>query len=153
MSSKVCDIVIKELTPVIDALGYELVDAEYAKKVNGMNLTLFIFKPDGITITDCEKVHRTVDPLLDEINPTNDSPYILNVSSLGLDRPFKTQRDYERYMGKDIVIKLYVPIDKNKQFVGELKAVDDKEVTILVKGQPMTIQKEKIAVAEPHINF
>lgn len=153
MSSKVCDIVIKELTPVIEELGYELVDVEYAKKVNGMNLTLFIFKTDGITINDCEKVHRTVDPLLDEINPTNDNPYVLNVSSLGLDRPFKTQRDYERYMGKDIVIKLYVPIEKNKQFIGQLQSVDNKEIIILIKDKPMTIQKEKIAVAEPHINF
>ena len=79
MAGKVETICNEKIRPVIEELGYELVDIEYSKKVDGMNLDFIIDSPNGILIEDCEKVHRAIDELLDEVNPTDDAPYILNV--------------------------------------------------------------------------
>ena len=96
MAGKVKSICEENLTQIIEDLGYELVEIEYIKKADGMNLTFYIDNTDGIKIEDCEKVSRTIDPILEELNPTDDVPYILNVSSPGLDRPIKTDRDLQR---------------------------------------------------------
>lgn len=155
MPSKVSEIVEKALSGVIESFGIELADVEYTKKQNGMNLTLYIARPDAspITIDDCEKVHRTVDPILDELDPTNGASYILNVSSLGLDRSFKNTRDYLRYLHKIIEVKLYTPINKCKSFVGELVAVDEDNITLLFNKEHITLPRKTIAVAQPHITF
>lgn len=85
------------LTSKIEAMGYEVVEIEYSKKVDGMNLTFVIDCNNHlITLDDCEKVHRFLDEELDKLNPTNDAPYILNVESVGLDRPIKTEKDFLR---------------------------------------------------------
>ena len=120
MAGKVVTIVEEKLEPIVTELGYELCEVEYAKKPNGMNLTIFISHPDGIKIEDCEKVHRTIDPILDEIDPTNGAPYTLNVSSLGLDRPIKTDKDFLRNIGKMVTIKLFANKNGKKEFVGKL---------------------------------
>ena len=88
------------VAPIAESFGLEVVEVEYAKKHDGMNLTVFIDKEGGITINDCETLHRAIDEPLDQLNPTDDQPYILNVSSLGLDRPLTTQRDFIRNKGK-----------------------------------------------------
>ena len=80
--------------PFADELGLEIVEVEYVRKHNGMNLTFFIDKEGGVTIDDCEKLHRAIDEPLDILDPTNGASYILNVSSLGIDRPLKTERDF-----------------------------------------------------------
>ena len=90
------------LTPIIENLGFEIVDVEYVKRADGMNLTIYIDISRGVTIDDCETVHNAVNPVIDELNPTQDQPYIFNISSPGLDRPFKTQRDFERNYGKEV---------------------------------------------------
>ena len=82
--------------PFADELGLEIVEVEYVRKHNGMNLTFFIDKEGGVTIDDCEKLHRAIDEPLDILDPTNGASYILNVSSLGIDRPLKTERDFAR---------------------------------------------------------
>lgn len=81
----------EKLTPIILNLGYELVDVEYSKKHSGSSLTVYIASATGISLDDCEKVHRAIDPILDELNPTGEEPYTLNVSSPGLDRPLVKQ--------------------------------------------------------------
>ncbi len=153
MASQVCQKVIELISPILDGLGIELADIEYVKKNNGMNLTVFITKPDGIMVEDCERVHRAINDPLDELDPTNGSPYILNVSSLGLDRPFKTMRDYERNIGKEVDIKLYTPIDGKKLYVGILQSINNEELILNVLGKDIIIKKDKIAVTTPHINF
>ncbi|MBO7508237.1 MAG: hypothetical protein J6T39_01155 [Clostridia bacterium] len=90
MAKKSVSEIVEEMAkPIVDNLGYELVEVKYSKGYSGMELTLFIHSPNGITLDDCEKVSKAIDEPLDELNPTKDEPYSLNVSSLGLDRPIK----------------------------------------------------------------
>ena len=103
MENTVAEKTRQALTPVIERLGFEVVDVEYVKKSDGMNLTVYIYIPRGVTIDDCETVHNAVNPVIDELNPTDDKPYIFNISSPGLDRPFKAQRDFERKDRKSVV--------------------------------------------------
>ena len=104
------------VAPIAESFGLEVVEVEYAKKHDGMNLTVFIDKEGGITINDCEMLHRAIDEPLDQLNPTDDQPYILNVSSLGLDRPLTTQRDFIRNKGKEIEVNT---LDKLYDFIKE----------------------------------
>ncbi len=151
-SNKVKDICSEKLTPIIEGLGYELVEVFYGKQLDGMNLIFFIDSPNGITIEDCEKVHRTIDPILDEINPTNDAHYILSVSSVGLDRPIKTDRDFNKNMGKEIEITLFAKQDGKKVFKGILKAFDENSIVIESEGV-QTFDRKKVAHVAPVINF
>lgn len=150
---KVVTIVEETITPIIVNLGYDLVDVEYVKQVDGYHLIVTIDKAGGVGIDDCETVHRAIDQVLDDVNPTNDSPYVLQVSSCGLDRPLKKPSDYNRNLNKEIRIKLYAP-NKNgqKEIVGVLVSFNEKTVTINGK-ESVTIDKEKIALAEPVIKF
>ena len=90
---------------IVSELGYVLVDMEYKKQVGGMVLELFIDSEKGITLDDCEKVSRALDEPLDELNPTNDESYTLNVSSLGLDRPLTTEYQFNKYQDKEVEVK------------------------------------------------
>jgi len=152
MAAKVKDICTEKLQPVIEDLGYELVEVFYGKMLDGMNLIFYIDSEKGITIDDCEKVHRAIDPILDELNPTNDAHYILSVSSLGIDRPLKTPRDFEKNMGKEIEITLFSKINGKKVFKGNLIAYDNNSVTIENNGT-LTFEKSKVAHIAPVINF
>ena len=128
--AKTVEIVEEKICPIIENLGYEVVEVEFAKKIDGMNLTFYIDSPNGITLDDCEKVHKAIDEPLDEINPTGDVKYILNVSSCGLDRPLKTNKDFQRNLGKEVDLKLYKAINKQKEFTGKLVGFTDETITI-----------------------
>ena len=116
-------------------------------------LTIFIDIPSGVSLDDCEKVHYAVDPLLDELDPTAGKPYILNVSSPGLDRPFKKQRDYERNYGKEVEIKLYAPLKGKKVYEGVLVARDENSLTLNLGKEEIKIENNKIAIARPLVKF
>lgn len=142
------------LAPVIEKEGYELVDIEFEKKYGQDNLTVFIDKvPDGVSLDDCEKVHYAVDPVIDEVNPTDDAPYVLNISSPGLDRPFKTQRDFERNYGKEVEIKLYAPIKGKKVYEGVLVERNENAVSITAGNEEIKIESNKIALVRPLVKF
>lgn len=155
MPSKIEKLVIDYIEPIITNLGYELADVEYAKKYTGMNLTIFLAKPDlsPITIDDCEIVHRAIDEPLDNLDPTNGASYTLNVSSLGLDRPFKYERDYERYLDKEVQVKLYTPFESKKDYVGVLKHFDKDNLTIISNSKTIILPRQKIAVCQPYVKF
>ncbi|MBO5022040.1 MAG: ribosome maturation factor RimP [Clostridia bacterium] len=153
MAGKVKSICEEKVSPVIEELGYEVVEVEYAKKTDGMNLTFYIDKEEGIQVEDCEKVSKAIDGLLEELNPTDDQPYILNVSSPGIDRPLKTERDFKRNMDKEIEITLFSKIDGKKRFVGNLKGFDAQSVTIENNGKQTTFDKSKIAHIVPVLKF
>lgn len=153
MAGKVKSICEEKVSPVIEKLGYEVVEVEYAKKTDGMNLTFYIDKEEGIQVEDCEKVSKAIDGLLEELNPTDDQPYILNVSSPGIDRPLKTERDFKRNMDKEIEITLFSKIDGKKRFVGNLKGFDAQSVTIENNGKQTTFDKSKIAHIVPVLKF
>ncbi len=153
MASKVKSICEEKVSPIIENLGYEVVEVEYAKKSDGMNLTFFIDHENGIKIEDCEKVTKAINDLLDEINPTEDQPYILNVSSPGIDRPLKTERDFKRNEGKMISITLFAKVDGKKIFEGKLIDYSEQQVTIETKDKKLSFDREKIAHIVPVIDF
>lgn len=153
MAGKVKTICEEKVTPVIEQLGYEVVEIEYAKKSDGMNLTFFIDNDNGIVIEDCEKVSRAINDLLDEINPTDDQPYILSVSSPGLDRPIKSDRDFKRNMGKQIEVTLFAKVNGKKKFEGELTDYNQDGFTIKVKDEEISFNKQQVAHIVPVIKF
>ena len=102
------------LKKTVEELGYELCDVEFVKEYGDWVLTLYIDRPGGVTIDDCERVSRAVDPILDEADPI-EQQYFLSVSSLGLDRPLKKDADFQRNLGKRIEIKLFAPVNGTKE--------------------------------------
>lgn len=151
--AKIAENVFNFLEPIVSNLGYELADVEYEKKENGMNLTVFINSENGINITDCEKVHHAIDEPLDELNPTDDKPYILNVSSLGLDRPFKTDKDFKRNIGELVEARLFKPVDKKKVFEGTLLKFDSNIITLMVDGKEIELDRKIISKISKVIEF
>ncbi|MCL2555770.1 MAG: ribosome maturation factor RimP [Firmicutes bacterium] len=136
----------------LQELGYELVDIEVTKKFGQENLTIYIDKPEGIQLDDCEKAHHLIDPIIEEIDPF-DETYILNVSSPGLDRHFKTQRDFERNYNKNIEIKLISPLKGKKYIEGILINRDDKFIVLKTKQGETKLENTKINFARPLVKF
>lgn len=145
--------VFDAIANTVTQMGYEIVDIEYKKIGSSMNLTIFIDIPSGVSLDDCEKVHTAIDPIIDELNPTEDKPYILNVSSPGLDRPFKTQRDFERNYNKEVELKLYAPLMGKKLYEGVLLSHDANSTMIVCDGKEITIENNKIAFVRPLVKF
>lgn len=121
---------VREITePVITDMGIDLIDVEYVKEGSKWVLRLYIDKKGGIGLDDCENVSRTVEPLIDEADPIKNE-YVFEVSSPGLDRPLKTDRDFERYEGEDVEISLYAPVNGVKHFTGILMGRADGIIRI-----------------------
>ena len=153
--SKIAEAVEKFLAPIVEDLGYEIVEVEFAKKYNGDNLTVFIDKQGGgIDINDCETVHNAIDEPLDELNPTNDKPYTLNVSSPGIDRPIVSDKDYNRNLETEIEVKLFQAINKQKVIVGILQSFDEEKIVLKTKkDQIIEIDRKLISKATKYIDF
>ena len=152
-SNSVKDVVFMEMAPIVATFGYELVEVDYVKKPNGMNLTLFIDGENGVDLEGLEKVHRAVDSALDELDPTHGAPYILNCSSLGLDRPIKTDRDLTRNIGKMIDVSLYAKQNGVKEFEGELVSFSENSILIKTQKDEVEIPREAISKIKKHISF
>ncbi|MDL2217571.1 ribosome maturation factor RimP [Christensenellaceae bacterium OttesenSCG-928-M15] len=150
---KTTEIVRELVEGTVTALGYDLVDVEFKKEQAGWVLTFFIDKQDGVSLDDCERVSREIDPILDEADPIA-QPYYLSVSSPGLDRPLKTDKDLLRYLEKPVIVKLYAQVEKKKEFTGELKGVDEQTLTLVCndKKERVFLRKD-IAQVKPHIDF
>ena len=153
LASKVKTICEEKVVPVIENMGYEVVEVEYVKKSDGMNLTFYIDRDGGVQIDDCEKVSKEIDGLLEELNPTDNAPYILNISSPGIDRPLKTERDFKRNIDKEIEVTLFAKMDGKKKFEGVLKNYNENEISIEVSEKTLTLQRDKIAHIVPIIKF
>jgi len=151
-NSKIEESVLTTLTPIISSLGYELVEVKYEKQENGMNLTLFIYKEGGTKIADCELVAKASDEPLDKLNPTNDEPYYFNVSSLGLDRPIKTLKDFLRNIGTTLEISFNTPKGE-KTIKGVLKSVENNTLIVNEKGKFVTISFDEVIKTLPVIKF
>lgn len=151
--AKVKQICEEKLRPVVEEMGYELVDVSFEKENGGMSLIFTIDKEEGVTIDDCEIVNRKIDPILDDLNPTDDKPYTLVVSSPGLDRPIKTDRDLKRTLGKEVDLTLFAKIDGQKLYTGVLKSYDEKSVTIETAKGEKTFERDKVANIKLVIKF
>ncbi len=141
------------LLPIIEANRFELVDVEYVKEGSSWYLRAYIDKEGGITVDDCETVSRAFSELLDQDDFIEDA-YILEVSSPGLGRPLKKEKDYVRSRGKELEIRTYKSINRQKEFYGILKDWDDKTVTIESEdGETITFQKSDIALIRLAFDF
>ena len=140
------------LTPIVEANQFELVDVEYVKEGSNWYLRAYIDKPGGITIDDCELISRALSDLLDKEDFIEDS-YILEVSSPGLLRPIKKDKDFERNMGKPVELRLFKAVDKQKEFIGNLLSYDKESVAIEVDEQTMNFARKDIALIRPAVFF
>lgn len=140
-------------TPIANSVGVELVEIEF-KQGKNPSLTLFIDKEGGVDLDACESFHRAVDEPLDTLDPTFGMPYTLNVSSLGVDRPFKTERDFNSHIGKKVEVKLYNSIRGKKMLDGELIAYDGKSIQLKVDGKDTyTIDLKNTVKVNEYIDF
>lgn len=144
------------LEPIVAANGCEIYDVEYIKEGSDWYLRAYIDKAEGVNIIDCENVSRAFSEKLDEEDFISDA-YILEVSSPGLGRALKKDRHFEKSLGEEVEIKTYKPIDKQKEFVGILKAYDKDTVTIDMdvnnKIEEKVFLKSDIAIVRLTIDF
>lgn len=140
------------LLPMVEQHGFELVDVEYVKEGSNWYLRAYIDKPGGITIDDCELISRALSDELDAKDFIGEA-YILEVSSPGLSRPLKKDKDFDRNMGKEVEVKLYKMVDKRKDYEGELKAYDKNTVTIIEDGNEIVLERDNIALVRLAIHF
>ena len=141
------------ITPIIERMNFELVDVEYVKEGGTWYLRAYIDKEGGITVNDCEAVAREMNEILDQEDFVEDS-YVFEVSSPGLGRPLKKEKDYIRSMGRELEIRTYRAINREKEFYGILKAYDEKTVTIEMEdGLTMTFEKADIALIRLAFDF
>jgi len=141
------------ILPILEKNQFELVDVEYVKEGGTWYLRAYIDKEGGITVNDCELVAREMNEILDREDYIEDS-YIFEVSSPGLGRPLKKEKDYARSMGKELEIRTYRAIDKKKEFYGILTDYDEKKVTIQTEeGEILTFAKTEIALIRLAFDF
>lgn len=141
------------LLPILEELKFELVDVEYVKEGSNWYLRAYIDKEGGIAVDDCEAVSRRASDLLDEQDFVEDS-YIFEVSSPGLGRPLKKEKDYIRSMGKELEIRTYRAINREKEFYGILKAYDADTVTIETEdGTELSFARADIALIRLAFDF
>ena len=134
------------LTPIAQANGVEIYDVEYVKEGGNNYLRVYIDKPGGIAVNDCETVAREMNPILDEKDFIPDS-YVFEVSSPGLGRALKKDKHLLKSIGEEVEIRTFRPINHEKQFEGILKSFDDKELTVALNDeQELTFARTDIAL-------
>lgn len=141
------------LLPIVNEYQFELVDVEYVKEGSNWYLRAYIDKPGGITVDDCEAVSRRLSDLLDE-HDFIDEAYILEVSSPGLGRPLKKDKDFARSIGEEIEIKTFRPIDHAREFTGILKDFDKNRLVVEMEDHEiMEFARDNIALVRLSFDF
>lgn len=139
--------------PILDEHGFELWDVEYVKEGANYYLRVYADKEGGITIDDCVTISRALEVKLDEEDFIEEA-YILEVSSPGLGRPLKRERDFARSVGEEVEIKLYKAVNQQKEFTGLLKSYDETTVTIEYEdGTEQTFNRTEIALIRLAFDF
>ena len=134
-------------------LGINVVEVEF-KQGKSPELTIFIDKDGGVDLDTCEIFHNAINDPLDEFDPTFGLPYRLNVSSLGIDRPFKTDEDFLSHIGKRVEVKLYASIKGKKFYDGILMSYDKKQIALKVdEKNTFTIDLKSIVKINDYIDF
>lgn len=140
------------LKPIVESAGVEIYDVEYVKEGSDFYLRCYIDKDGGVNIQDCETVSRALSDQLDAEDYIEDA-YILEVSSPGLGRPLKKERDFERSLGEEVEIRLYKALNKQKEFTGILKAYDKETVTIETAEGELVFDRPDIALIRLAFDF
>ena len=149
---KVTEKVAQFARPVVEQFGCSLWDVEYVREGSEYFLRLYIDKDGGVDIEDCEKIHRAVDPILDEKDPIAES-YHFEVCSAGLERTLKRPGDFERFMGSAITVKLYRPRNGLKEIPCVLRGYEDGCVTVEAGRETITFQKSEVALVRLRVEF
>jgi len=134
---------------VADEMGLELVEVTLQKESRGKCLCIYVDKDGGLTLDDCEKYHKQVQPLFEDVDYD-----IMEVSSPGVDRPIKNMRDFERHHGDMVEVKLFAPLNGSKLYQGCLTAMDEASVTItLPDDEAMTFERKAVAIIKPMVDL
>lgn len=151
--SKITEKVALLAKPIVEEAGCTLWDVEYLREAGTWYLRIYIDKQGGVSIDDCEAISRALDPVLDEEDPIPES-YVFEVGSAGAERELKRPSDFEQFIGSEVEIKLYQPINGAKSYVGELKARDDNgTVTILSGKNEMSFTAAQLAKVKLHVSI
>ena len=140
------------ITPTADELGYYLWDVEYVKEGADWVLRVTIDTDEGITIDDCERMTRAIDPILDETDPIPDS-YLLEVSSPGIERELTRDEHFELCTGEKVELRLYAPVEGAKIWTGTLTGLADGKVTVDVAGTPREFERAAISKIRTVFDF
>ena len=138
--------------PIIEEGNFELVDVEYVKEGSNFYLRVFADKEGGINIDDCVLISRALEVKLDEEDFIPDA-YILEVSSPGLGRPLKKEKDFKRSIGKDVDIKLFKAVDQQKEFTGVLEDYTADEIVLDIDGEEKRFFRKDLALIRLALNF
>ena len=149
---KTADLVYETISPLFNGLDVRLVEVEYVKKYDNMHLVIYIDKDNGVTVEDCERVSKMIDPVIEELNPTKDATYCLDVSSYGLDKPLKYDWQFEKYLNKKVSVTLYKKVEDLKAFDAILKGYKDN-YEFEIDGKTINISKDLVANVLPYIEF
>lgn len=144
MKKGIKETVREAIEPTVTELGYSIWDVTYSKIGADYHLEITIDSADGINIEDCEKVHRAIDPILDEVDPI-EGFYYLDVSSPGLERELRTDEHIAASIGQRVEAKLFAPKDGRKSVVGTLTSFEDGTVTVTEGETPVALAKSEIA--------
>ena len=143
----------KFLIPIMEENNFELVDVEYVKEAGTWYLRAYIDKEGGIAVDDCEVISRKLSDWLDKEDFIDES-YILEVSSPGLGRPLKKEKDFARSLGKDVEVRLYRQLNRQKEFTGVLSAYDESTVTLTMEDKSqMVFERGDIALIRLALDF
>ena len=140
------------LMPLMEENSFELVDVEYVKEAGTWYLRAYIDKEGGINIDDCELISRALSDKLDELDFIEEA-YILEVSSPGLGRPLKKDKDLKRSLGEEVEVRTYRAIEKQKEFTGVLKSFDKESITIEIEEKDMSFARKDIALIRLAFDF
>lgn len=146
----------KLVMPILEKRSFELVDVEYVKEGSNYYLRVYADKEGGITINDCVDVSRELNPLLDPYEKEFKENYILEVSSPGLLRPLKKDKDFQRNLGEMIEMKLFKPLEgsKIKELEAELVEFDTKTITVLMEDDSkVVLDRNNLSLVRPAIEF
>lgn len=150
--SKITDRVFALAKPVVEEEGCSLWDVEYLREAGTWYLRVFIDKEGGVSIDDCERISRRLDPILDEADPIPES-YVFEVGSAGADRELKRPSDFALFMGSEVEVKLYKPLDGKKTYVGTLAGYDAGRLTLTSAGRELAFAPEQIAQVRLYVSF
>ena len=151
-SKNIASTVADLIGPTVAELDYDLWDVEYVKEGSEYYLRITIDREEGITIDDCELVHRTIDPMLDEADPIEDS-YHLEVSSPGIERELKYDWHFEAFIGAEVEAKLYAPVNGAKSYRGVLVGYSETEIIINVGDTDVALPSDKVSKVNTVYNF
>ena len=140
------------LMPLMEENSFELVDVEYVKEAGTWYLRAYIDKEGGINIDDCELISRALSDKLDELDFIEEA-YILEISSPGLGRPLKKDKDLKRSLGEEVEVRTYRAIEKQKEFTGVLKGFDEESITIEIEEKEMSLARKDIALIRLAFDF